>query len=75
MAGEGWRKLTVVLFIFLALASGWMVVETEGKTCFKQSPSFRGQCTSNNECVGACDNDMWYNGYCSNGLCICAVHC
>ncbi|KAA0062794.1 defensin-like protein 3 [Cucumis melo var. makuwa] len=74
MAGR-WKKLTFVAFVFLSIASGWMMEETEGKICFKQSPSFKGKCTSNDECVKACDIDMWYNGVCSNGLCICTVIC
>ncbi|KGN44293.1 hypothetical protein Csa_016568 [Cucumis sativus] len=75
MAG-GWKKLTFVAFIFLlAIASGWMMVETAGKICFKQSRSFKGKCISNDECVKACDTDMWYDGFCSNGLCICTVIC
>uniref|UniRef100_A0A9I9E758 Defensin-like protein n=1 Tax=Cucumis melo TaxID=3656 RepID=A0A9I9E758_CUCME len=63
MAGE-WRKLILVAFIFLAIASGWMMVETEGKLCFKRIPKFKGRCNSNAVCTKACNTGM--KGICSN---------
>nr|AHA50469.1 defensin-like protein 3 [Citrullus lanatus] len=70
MAGsEEWRKLTIVLFIFLSLASGWMVAETEGRACYRPSPSFKGRCSSDEDCIGVCD------GFCNHGSCICTVPC
>ncbi|XP_031744629.1 defensin-1-like [Cucumis sativus] len=69
MVGEGWRKLTVVLFILLSLASGWMVAETEGRVCYRPSPRLKGVCSSNDDCIAVCD------GFCSHGKCMCEVPC
>ncbi|CAK9308509.1 unnamed protein product [Citrullus colocynthis] len=76
MAGEGLRKLTAVVIIFLALASGWMVVQTEGLTCYKPSTAFQGTCNSAEECGRVCFyQEGWDDGFCSGDKCICTQQC
>ncbi|KAG6590329.1 Defensin-like protein 8, partial [Cucurbita argyrosperma subsp. sororia] len=76
MAGQSLRNLKVVVFIFLALASGWMVVQTEGRTCYKHNDAFIGSCTSTAACADFCITfEGWDDGFCSGDKCTCTKQC
>ncbi|XP_022968860.1 defensin-like protein 5 [Cucurbita maxima] len=75
MAGQSLRNLKIVVFIFLALTSGWMVVQTEGRTCYKHSDAFIGPCIAAT-CAELCISfEKWDDGFCSGDKCTCTKQC